>query len=1244
MSQQNHQSGYNGKNRRIPSVVYGFLCVVVALLCSMAAPKAWSQASSGQISGHVVDQTGAAIPGAEVTLTNQATGETREGKTGDSGDFVFPGVQPGAFTVTVELTGFKQYTKEGLVLSASERLSAGNIALEIGTVAEKVDVVAEHTPVQSESGERSALLDSHEISTMMSEGRDVTSLLRTLPGVVKPGEGGSQLGTQSAGTINGVRGDYSSISIDGTTGNTRGGPNLDTPLNMDAVGEVKVLTGNYQAEYGQSGGAIIELVTKAGTQHFHGTGYYYGRNEAFNANDYFNNQAGVARPQYRYNTVGYNIGGPLYIPKLFNTNKDKLFFFFSQEIWPTKAPGKLQHFMMPTALERQGNFSQSVDKSGKPVTYIADPAAIAAGKTCKKAGDSGCFAGNIISAGRISSDMQKLMNILPLPNTATAAYSGGQYNYIYQGVDHKPVNQQVLRVDYNISSKWKAYFRGMRMTNYTDGADVASVTGTMQWGTPFTYSTPGTNASFNLTYIPTANIVNEFNLGWAGWEEYSKFSNSTDLPKFQRNAIGFGLGQFNPQINSLNLVPRVTWGGSSGFAVNNTPSINFDNRFPLNDLTRSWQGSDSLTKVWNRHTSKAGFYLQLGKYVQHRQGATFNGQFDFATNTSNPNDTGYTYANSLLGDYNSYTEGTALTDYAPSWTVLEWYLQDSWKVTPKLTIEYGIRFTYDIPTTLKPGDGAGFVPSKYSAGSVAQLYQPYLDPKTKKRVAVINPAIGGPIGSATNPEQPAVYIGQFVPGTGSTAPGVVLNTDPGYPHSLRNSNGVLPAPRLGFAYDPMGTGDLVIRGGAGIFYNTREGGGTVGDYSLLNPIVNNPVQNYGDVRQFANKCSGTACSAGTTLLSPQQTRILQLNRSIESIYNATLGIQERIGFQTVADVAYVGTFGRHLSQERDLNIVPYLSHFQSANLDSTQPTPTVYLNGPGAPYAPVTQYIPLSDNFFRPTPGFTNVYLREYAGTSSYHALQAQLTRRFAHGLQFGVVWTWSKAMTDSDAVDGRVATYQPLRSWNYAEASYDRTNNFVAHWSWDVPNGSRLWHNPAMKALFDNWQYSGIAEFVSGQPMLTPATTTPSGAPSGTATFSTGGLDLTGGGDGTRAIVSGNPVLSKGNRTVKRFFDPSVFMLPQPGVVPGPNTPGLLGRNMGHEPGVNNFDMALNKNIRIRESVMFQLRGEAYNVFNHPSFTQVDNNLVFNAATGAQTSTTFGNVNKDQDPRILQLSGRISF
>jgi hypothetical protein len=267
-----------------------------------------AQTSSGQISGRVIDPAGAAIPGAVVTLTNQATGEVRIDKSESSGEFVFAAVQPGTFTVAVSMPSFKKYEKRDMVLHASDRLSTGNIQLEVGTVNESVDVQADQTPIQTESSERSAVLDSKEMSTLMTSSRDVTQLLRVLPGVVKDGAPGGQFGgSQNAGNINGVRGDSNSLSVDGTTGNTRGGPNLDTPANFDSVGEVKVLLNNYQAEYGQAAGAVVELVTKSGTRDFHGSAYYYNRNEAYNANAYFNKRTNpvTPRPVSRYNTIGY---------------------------------------------------------------------------------------------------------------------------------------------------------------------------------------------------------------------------------------------------------------------------------------------------------------------------------------------------------------------------------------------------------------------------------------------------------------------------------------------------------------------------------------------------------------------------------------------------------------------------------------------------------------------------------------------------------------------------------------------------------------------------------------------------------------------------------------------------------------------------------------------------------------------------------------------------------------------------
>jgi hypothetical protein len=339
-------------------------------------------------------------------------------------------------------------------------------------------------------------------------------------------------------------------------------------------------------------------------------------------------------------------------------------------------------------------------------------------------------------------------------------------------------------------------------------------------------------------------------------------------------------------------------------------------------------------------------------------------------------------------------------------------------------------------------------------------------------------------------------------------------------------------------------------------------------------------------------------------------------------------------------VAYVGTFGRHLSEQIDFDKVPYLSQFDPKNCDATQ-NPNKYLNGT------VTQCVPLNDNFFRPIPGFTNVNLRQYAGGSSYHALQAQLTRRFAKGLQFGVAYTWSKVLTDQDTVSGAVATYQSRRWWDYGLANFDRTNNFVAHWSWDLPKGSTSWSNVVTRVLLDNWQYSGIAEFVSGAPMQSPSTqgSTSTVGASGGNQLTTGGLNITGGGDGARALVVGNPQLPKGQRTVDHFFNAAAFVAPAVGVIPSPDTtPNMLRSTFGRGPGTNNFDMAVNKNFPLRERMMFQMRLEAYNVFNHPSFNKVDTNMNFNAATGQQTSTTFGMLNGERGARQLQLSARFNF
>lgn len=1244
------------------------VAVVAAALLSASIVSA--QTTSSEISGRIVDPSGAAIAGASIILTNQLTGVELTGTSDKSGNFVFPGLQPGTFAISVKFPGFKDFTERDLNLTASERLAAGNLKLEVGSATQNITVTAEATPVQTESAERSAELGSKEISTLLTPGRDVLALTRLLPGVVYNGEGGEQLGTQSAGWVSGVRSDNNAISIDGTTGNTRGGANFDTPLNMDAVGEVKVLLNNYQAEYGQSSGAIVNLTTKSGTQQFHGSAYYYSRNEAFNANDWFNNNKGVARPQYRYNTVGYNLGGPVYIPGHFNSKRDKLFFFFSQERWPTKAPGSLQQFMMPTQAERNGDFSQSFDKNGNKV-YIADPQLIAQGKTCSAKNTSGCFSYNgvvnAIAPKRIDSNMQKMLNIFPLPNSPCATYAacralgqianGAPYNFILLPGREQPTNQTVLRLDYDPTSRLRMFFRGMKMFNENRG-DTATANNT-PWGIPAYYRTPAKNASINVTYTVSPTLINEFTLGYAGWQELQNFANAAGPALLEKNKDGITLGQNNPAQNPLDLIPRIPKSGSGStlnqasgstvFGIGNAPYIDFDNRFPMKNMTGTWEGTDGVTKVWHDHTLKAGVYFQSSRYLQRHIGSVFDGSFDFRTNSSNPYDTQYAYANMLTGNYYSYQEGSAPVDYAPHWKVLEWYVQDNWKVKPNLTLDYGLRFTYDIPTTLAPGFGAGFLQSNYDPTQVPVLYRPVLYKNLASGLQQLcrNGAAAVPSTCAQNPQnpndvKPNVAVGSYVRPFSYT--GTIINTNPNYPRSLRYSNGVLYAPRFGVAWDPFGDGKTAVRLGIGIYYNTREGGGTVGDYSLIAPLVRNPTVNYGTTATFTPNCNTSAngCTGGGALNSPQETRILQPHRKMESTVSTNFGIQRRVGFDTVIDVAYVGTFGRHLNRQVDLNEVPYLSQFNPTNIDPTATPKTFFM---ASSPRRVTQPVALNDNFFRAYPGYASVNLREYGGTSNYNSLQAAVNRRFSKGLQFGLSYTWSKAMTDADAVDGVVALYQDRRWWNYSEAQFDRTHNLVFHWVATLPKASSLWNNRFLKAVADNWDWSGIAEFVRGSPIEYSTK-----GLSDKVTIDAQGLNITGGGDGARLLLVGNPLMPSGRvHATKQYANPAAFILPPVGVIPSRNLPGITRNDIFRGPGTNNWDMALQKNIKIKERVTFTLRGEAYNVFNHVSFNKVDTTAHFDTSTTTGTgqptaSSTFGQVTADRGARILQLSGRITF
>jgi outer membrane receptor protein involved in Fe transport len=1168
----------------------GLLFALSLLLLSV---QAYTQSSSGSIDGRIVDQSGSVVAHANVQLVNVATGVARSTHSTSTGDFVFADVLPGTFNLMVSAPGYEQFVKKDLALSSAERLAAGTIRLQVGSVTQSVVVQAATTPVQTTSAEVSGLLDTKQLDNLLSVGRDFMSMLRTVPGVV--GGGASSLGTSGTPTINGIRNVNNSGNIDGVSGSPRGGDKIDTPPNLDAIQEVKVLTSSYQAEYGAgTAGPVINVITKAGTNQFHGTAYYYVRNEAFNANDWFNNYNGAARPRYRYNDAGGNIGGPIYWPGHFNQNKNKLFFFYSMEYLPNRRPEGLKKYTVPTALERQGDFSQTFAQGKSNPDPLKDRINIkmpgADPKTCPTTGasgdHSGCYPGNILPGGAINPQMQALLNVMPLPNFTDLAVSGGNYNYITNYTGNDPVNQEIFRVDYDPTDKIHMFFRGEFMTVNDDA--YSSPANKLPWLIRVNYQTTHPNLAYDLTYNFSPTVINELTFGTSGFGE-TQLYNSADLLKATKGSNGYNLGQLFPSNNPMKLLPAASFGG-----INNAATFGWDSRFPMYDRTRQYSVNDSLTKIIGSHNTKFGINLATDHYLQaHSASGVPEGSFSFGRDVNNPNDSNYAYANALQGLFDNYSEPTSRSDYNPRIYIIEWYGQDQWKVTPKLTLDYGMRFAWVKPPTLETG--ANFVPSLYDPARAPFLYQPT---KVNGKTAAVDPTTGQ--------TYPAPYVGLFVPNTGDAANGTITTKSKGYPEGLVYGTGVQLGPRFGFAFDPKGDGKTAIRGGFGIFINPATQIGQEGDMTHNPPAQFTPEQFYGNVSEFLNAGSliGPPNFGSAFLLHPQETKI----------YGTSLQIQRDVGFSTVLTVGYVGNFARHLTGERNINEVPYGAHFLPQN------------------QSPAGGVLP--DNFFRPYPGYGTITYRTTGLTSNYNSLQAQLTHRFKSGLEFGAAYTWSRAMDYADSYDGSVATYQPLRLWNYGPAGWDRRNNLVVNYLYSLPRGSRIWSNFLTRAALDGWQISGIVSYISGSP--------------NTLDFKTkDNVDLTGGGDGARVNLSGDPMRTA-KRAFSQYFDTDLVHRPSQSTYDSATGALTLSNGVSpmspiYNPGYSNFDTALFKNFLVHEKLALQFRLESYNTFNSPEFDSVQNTATF-AANGTQTDSTFGQIDGSNGPRVLQLAGRINF
>jgi len=1173
------------------------LCLTLLSLFFLVAISAFAQEAT--VVGTVTDKSGAVMPQTTITLTNVATGESRTLTSNEAGQYVAAALHIGTYTIKAEAKGFNVAEVTNVVLNVGDRRRI-DFNLGVGAVQQSVTVEANAVAIKTDTGEVSSVITGEQIRQLETNGRSLYSIVNLTPGATSL-QGDFQVPTPMGGdqnvSFNGQRVSHNLYMVDGAEAADRGGSGAIVMPSIDAVAEFRQLTSNYSAEFGLSSAATVTTVIRSGTRALHATAWWFGRNDFFNARNYFlpqhNANGSINRmPELRFNLWGFNVGGPVQFK---HTDNPKTFFFYNME-WRKLITGGAFRTNVPFTSTYGGNLNEALSfggllNSGQTTVHVPNFSSLSTAQqarfTAAGLASGQAFPNNTIPASLLDANAKALLaaGIFPAP-TSGRTFIGGA---------NSPTNvrEELVRVDHRFSDKFSIFGHWISEqivqtdlpSRWSGGANLPTVGDT--------FGNPSYSAVVHAVHSISPRLLNEVAFNYGG--------NRIDI-----EPIGiYKLSQTNFAQHKL-----------FGFQSDITPIINLNaggktgsrydaNWWPWVNKADSYQLRDDLSWTKGAHQIKMGAGWMNFRKLQPLQVAA-QGTFSF-----NGNFTGYDFADYLLGLSSGYSE-PALKD-ARQWNSVSWsgYVQDNWRANKRLTLNLGLRWDGMPHTAEINGQMSNFLPSLYDP-SKAPLF-------ANANGTQICSGVNIPVNSGCTAASPGLASGpnpqlggllQYANGLG--VPGKTAGVSNGLVNNYWNNWG----PRIGYAFDPTGSGKTVIRGGFGIMFERIQGndmyqaggnnlfGGTT---SLSNVSLSDPHVGVDQTNVTISTAILPVTVNGITELDPNHYKN-------PTTYQYSTGVQHQLGRQTVVSATYVGNQGRHQSLRQEINL-PNISLVPTFVTGSTA----------------AAQY-----NRVVPFKGYRGIIVEANEGNSIYNSLQTEVRGKIKTLTLHGA-YTYARAYDPTsniggDGFDLNTVT-NPYAGWKYdwAPSILDRRHVAFVDFIYDVPF-FRDASNKFVKNTVGGWQLSGVVTMQSGAPVNV-------GVSGNNVCQTIPNCSIRPNLVGPINYPKTAATLSSGNNTMQ-WFDPSAFAI---NLIPGTTTAtwGNSPMNVLRGPGRDNWNMAMFKTISFTEHLRTEIRVEAYNVWNHTQFRADGAGGGLSTAIGG---TDVGKITSAFDARTFQIGAKILF